>query len=394
MPKQRREYKLYNEEIERTFTQHQTQITQLDSSISLQATTIQSVDGKVEEYYSKLVVADEGISTEVAKKVGADTIISTINQSAEAVTIDASKINLNGFVTFTNLAAYGDHTIALGDGSNTLTIDGSTITGTNQSGWIGYKLRPSSLDIYSFTSNNDLVGRLSATKSSKMGDSDVGVALFADQGDWITIGRVNSSGNVNPILHSNPSAGQTYLTREGDSYSSVSLTSGYNVFGLGGRLTYLQGSTIAINMETAPTNSTQSQLIYATPSGATFGNDSLPVTVHTSNWGICNGNTDYMRLSGAIWNIRGAGGTFAGPTTGTSKRGIRFDDSKVYVYNDTSQSTYIVLENNSINIYAQNGKIQMYAPGGRSVYFGGNGFMYTGTDGNPHFIQSSAGACE
>ena len=39
MPKQRREWKLYNEDIERTFTQHQTQITQLDSSITLQAST-------------------------------------------------------------------------------------------------------------------------------------------------------------------------------------------------------------------------------------------------------------------------------------------------------------------------------------------------------------------
>ena len=278
MPKQRREWKLYNEDIENTFTQHQTQITQLDSSITLQATTITNLSGKVEEYHSELVVADNGIRTEVATKVGADTIISTINQSAESVTIDASKINLNGFVTFTNLAAYGDHTIALGDGSNTLTIDGSTITGTNLSGWIGYKLRPSSLDIYSFTSNNDLVGRLSATKSTQMGSSDVGVALFADSGDWLTVGRLSGS-TVAAALWSDPSNNNTYLAHVGDSYADVSLNSGAlyfgnsnnrknvwvdgaqvvvagntsNFFGKSGVSTTITGSTTYINSEGAMT---------------------------------------------------------------------------------------------------------------------------------------------
>ena len=334
MPRQRREWKVYNDDVERTFTQHQTQITQFDSSISLQASTITSLDGKVENYYSELTVADTGIRTEVATKVGASTIISTINQSAESVTIDASKINLNGFVTFTNLAAYGDHTIALGDGSNTLTIDGSTITGTNLSGWIGYKLRPSSLDIYSFTSNNDLVGRLSATKSTQMGSSDVGVALFADSGDWLTVGRLSGS-TVAAALWSDPSNNNTYLAHVGDSYADVSLNSGAlyfgnsnnrknvwvdgaqvvvagntsNFFGKSGVSTTINGSTISLAGTSVTAYSNSVAVLDFTSSGSWVGNDALPMTL--------TGSTTYINSEGAMTlhadgniDVRGGDGKF------------------------------------------------------------------------------------
>ena len=47
------------------------------------------------------ITTDEvkGLTVEVSKKVGNDEIISRINQSAEAVTIDASKININGTIS-------------------------------------------------------------------------------------------------------------------------------------------------------------------------------------------------------------------------------------------------------------------------------------------------------
>ena len=293
MPKQRREWKLYNEDIEKTFTQHQTQITQLDSSITLQASTITNLSGKVEEYYSELTVADTGIRTEVATKVGADTIISTINQSAESVTIDASKINLNGFVTFTNLAAYGDHTIALGDGSNTLTIDGSTITGTNQSGWIGYKLKPSALDIYSFTSDNDLVGSLAATKSSKMGSSDVGVALYADRGDWITIGRLNSGGTVNGILYSIPSTGATHVSADGAAYPGFGAMTDHTAVGFNGTNGFsMNGSivTLGSNSHSVVANGAGKTCLDLGANGCWVGNDARGM--------VLTGSTTYVNSEG------------------------------------------------------------------------------------------------
>ena len=51
------------------------------------------------ETKSLIDVAAESITLEVKKKVGADEIISKINQSAEKIEIEASKINLHGIVT-------------------------------------------------------------------------------------------------------------------------------------------------------------------------------------------------------------------------------------------------------------------------------------------------------
>ena len=52
-----------------------------------------------EEMRSAIDMTAENINQTVAKKVGSDEIISSINQSAENVTINASKINFNGIVT-------------------------------------------------------------------------------------------------------------------------------------------------------------------------------------------------------------------------------------------------------------------------------------------------------
>lgn len=64
-----------------------------------------SVDKKLENYStttemnSAITQTAESINSEVRKKVGEDEVISKINQSAEAVSIDAKKININGTVS-------------------------------------------------------------------------------------------------------------------------------------------------------------------------------------------------------------------------------------------------------------------------------------------------------
>ena len=64
-----------------------------------------SVDKKLENYStttemnSSISQTAESINSEVRKKVGEDEIISKINQSAEAVSIDAQKININGAIS-------------------------------------------------------------------------------------------------------------------------------------------------------------------------------------------------------------------------------------------------------------------------------------------------------
>ena len=78
----------------------------VDNTVCMPTTWTQNMQTQLE-------ITAEGLSSTVTK----DNIISTINQSSEAVSISASKINLSGYVTINSLKAGG-----------TTTIDGSRIT--------------------------------------------------------------------------------------------------------------------------------------------------------------------------------------------------------------------------------------------------------------------------
>lgn len=70
------------------------------------------------------------MSSEMSKKVGDNEIISKINQTAESIQIQASRVDLAGYVTFTNLSTSGQTTIN-GGNITTGTIDASTVTVSN-----------------------------------------------------------------------------------------------------------------------------------------------------------------------------------------------------------------------------------------------------------------------
>lgn len=113
----------------------------------IQDTTIVTEDGeyKIKDAFSKLEQTTEEITTTVGSKVDKDSVISTINQTAEAVTINANKVNLNGYVTINSLGTAGSTTIHGGNiktgtvtanqiASNTITaneIKGKTLEGVS-----------------------------------------------------------------------------------------------------------------------------------------------------------------------------------------------------------------------------------------------------------------------
>lgn len=100
-------------------------------------------DNKVEDRFAELQVTADGITAEVGRKVGNDEVISRINQSAEAVTIDANKINIAGTITAIN-------------NNTTTTINGGKITtGT---------LSASAVNANSGTFNTANIPNLSANK--------------------------------------------------------------------------------------------------------------------------------------------------------------------------------------------------------------------------------------
>lgn len=92
-----------------------TRIDQTNTAITLEATARSNEDTALS---GRITVNANNISSKVSK----GSVISEINQSAEAVTINANKVNLNGYVTMTNLATAGQTSV---NGSN---IQSGTIT--------------------------------------------------------------------------------------------------------------------------------------------------------------------------------------------------------------------------------------------------------------------------
>lgn len=80
-------------------------------------------------YYTKseIDVTVSGINSTVSTKVGEDEVISSINQSSESVSINASKINLTGAVTISDLAS--DASTALTNAAETATSYVTELTG-------------------------------------------------------------------------------------------------------------------------------------------------------------------------------------------------------------------------------------------------------------------------
>lgn len=65
-------------------------------------------DSEITSAKAEIKVTTDGISTEVSKKVGASEVISKINQSAETVKIQASKVEIDGTATFNAIKSKAD----------------------------------------------------------------------------------------------------------------------------------------------------------------------------------------------------------------------------------------------------------------------------------------------
>ena len=86
---------------------------------------IKDMNGKITtqaESLSKIDQKADNINLEVSKKVNSNSIISAINLSPESIKISSSKINITGFVTFSDLSTPGSTTIS-GSNITTGTLD-------------------------------------------------------------------------------------------------------------------------------------------------------------------------------------------------------------------------------------------------------------------------------
>ena len=136
-------------------------------------------DGKtytLKEKFASLEQTADGLVSTVAKKTDKDTIISTINQSAEAVSISASKVNLNGYVTISSLGSSGSTTIH-GDRIQTDTISLSTLNSNNTNPIL--KLFP----------QNGSYCSIDATKQYEAGGKGSWIRLKWDRANYWYVGK-------------------------------------------------------------------------------------------------------------------------------------------------------------------------------------------------------------
>ena len=103
------------------------------------------------------------LNSEMSKKVGDNEIISKINQSPESITIQANKVNLTGYVTFTNLSTDGQTSIN-GGNITTGTIDAGVVNVTNldASNITSGTIDASDISVTNIDASNITTGTLSA----------------------------------------------------------------------------------------------------------------------------------------------------------------------------------------------------------------------------------------
>lgn len=99
----RTEVQELGQEFDKRVTQAEVRIDGANAAISLKAdaTTVSGLESRV----SSAEISIDGMNGEIALKVSKNGVISSINQSAESVTISASRINLSGYVTASSLNA-------------------------------------------------------------------------------------------------------------------------------------------------------------------------------------------------------------------------------------------------------------------------------------------------
>lgn len=170
---------------------------QMNSAINQSAQSIElSVNQKLEGYStteemnSAIKITADSINSEVSKKVGEDEIISSINQSAEEVTINANKLNINGVIS-----ANGNFKV---DTSGNMTCNNGIfnggkvdlIGGTKENSFFNIYKDSNKINRNRFYATNDRFGVIGgASQRAITGEATTdGTTLFigADENNYIT----------------------------------------------------------------------------------------------------------------------------------------------------------------------------------------------------------------
>lgn len=196
-----------------------------EDTVDIFTTRVSSIEGLVDSHSSQLTIQ----AGEISSKVDSNGIISSINQTSETVKINASKINLAGYVTISSLSVAGSTTIN-GGNITTGTINASNVSITN--------INASNITAGTLNASRIGAGTIVADKISVGKISDIAVALGtmssgAVNNGSFSYGSFGGTGN----FPSGTLAGQSYYDSGGSAYitylSSFQNRSRWAVFGGG-----------------------------------------------------------------------------------------------------------------------------------------------------------------
>ena len=377
MPRQRREFKIYNENIDRTFTQHQTKIQQLDDSITLQATSITTVSGRVDTLdgnvstlsgnvstlsgnvstlsgnvntlsgdvsdlsddlsdldtqvqtnEARMIIESNGILSTVTSAIGADTVISTVNQTAGQYIIDSNKIDLRGVVTFSDLSTNGNTTITgnnittgiIKDTNNNVNINLSTGAVTIKSGSI--TLGSTSGSYFNVTSS----GAMTAYNATIKG------TLTSQNGNYNT---TVSNGFVNFYI------GSTYVGKVGGS-TFYDQESGFDYY----------GSMLDVGLDAKYGGiAVQENSGEAAKLALYYDRNSNAFRVKKKTY-----FTSFIDATGRIYTDDGfTGGSYLYVSNSSGTVGINHDQYGVALYNNSSHNNYIRVGADRVDVAVSGG---------------------------------------
>lgn len=398
MPRQRREFKIYNENIDRTFTQHQTKIEQLDNSITLQATSITTVSGRVDTLdgnvstlsgdvstldgnvstlsgnvntlsgdvsdlsddlsdldtqvqtnEARMIIESNGILSTVTSAIGADTVISTVNQTAGQYIIDSNKIDLRGVVTFSDLSTNGNTTITgnnittgiIKDTNSNTTFDLSTGALTIGSGSInlGNNFSVTSSGVCTIKSGSITLGSTSGsyfnvTSSGAMTayNATIKGTLTSQNGNYNT---TVSNGFVNFYI------GSTYVGKVGGS-TFYDRESGFDYY----------GSMLDVGLDAKYGGiAVQENSGEAAKLALYYDRNSNAFLVRKKTY-----FTSFIDATGRIYTDDGfTGGTYLYVSNSSGTVGINHDQYGVALYNNSSNNNYIRVGADRVDVAVSGG---------------------------------------
>ena len=187
-----------------------TKITWTDNTTTYTTPILVEEINSLNQSVASLNVRAGSIESTVSTKVGNNEVISKINQSAEAVTINANKFNINGVIsangnfkvdTAGNMEATSatltNALIKSNSNDSSITLDNGNIMTKDDDGNKGVELIRQNINFYSYNDADNYIGTLGSIVTD---DNFQLIELYADSGAGIYFGVKNNNDRIDTFV--------------------------------------------------------------------------------------------------------------------------------------------------------------------------------------------------